>query len=108
VPDAVGGLRFDREAKLLSVHAPILLVQGERDRSAPVQVARAVRDDFQRAGHSNLTYWEFAGYDHQMRDAEEVSHFDEVMNRISAWLTETVSTVRHANESAPSTVPRGE
>ncbi len=36
-------LDHDLTADLLSVHAPILVVQGERDRSAPVQVAHAAR-----------------------------------------------------------------
>jgi dipeptidyl aminopeptidase/acylaminoacyl peptidase len=68
------------------VRAPILLVHGERDRSGSVQVARTMRDDFQRAGQCNLTYWEMAGYDHQMRDAAGTSHLGDVLQRISAWL----------------------
>ena len=80
----------DLTADLLSVRAPILLVQGERDRSAPVRIARGVRDDFQRAGRTNLTYWEFSGYDHQMQDTAGASHIDEVMQRISGWLEERV------------------
>ncbi len=83
-------LDHDLTADLLSVGAPILLVQGERDRSAPVQVARMVRDDFQHAGHRNLTYWELAGYDHQMQDAAGASHLDEVMQRISGWLVSKI------------------
>jgi len=96
----------DLTADVLSVRAPILLIQGERDRSAPVQDARMVRDDFQRAGHSNLTYWEFAGYDHQMHDATGASHLDEVMQRIAAWLAGTVSTASTVDDSAPPTFPR--
>ena len=79
-------LDHDLTADVLSVRAPILIVHGERDRSAPVQVARVVRDDFQRAGRCNLTYWELPGYDHQMEDSAGVSHIDEVMQRISGWL----------------------
>ena len=79
-------LDHDLTADVLSVRAPILIVHGERDRSAPVQVARMVRDDFQRAGRCNLTYWELPGYDHQMQDSAGVSHIDEVMQRISGWL----------------------
>ena len=85
-------LDHDLTADLLSVRAPILLVQGERDRSSPVQVARAVRDDFRRKGRCNLTYWELPGYDHLMRDAAGASHLDEVMQRISGWLATKVST----------------
>ena len=85
-------LDHDLTADLLSVRAPILIVHGERDRSGPVQIARKVRDEFQGAGRCNLTYWEFAGYDHQMQDAAGVSHVDEVMQRISRWLVAKVST----------------
>ena len=80
----------DLTAELLSIRAPILIVHGERDRSGPVQGARTVRDDFQRAGHCNLTYWEYQGYDHQMQDAAGASHIDEVMARASAWLVSKV------------------
>src|SRR5206468_1586080 len=91
-------LDHDLTADLLSVRAPILLVQGERDQSAPVQVARMVRDDFQKAGRCNLTYWEFPGYDHQMQDAAGASHIEEVMRRIASWLAERISTRTNADE----------
>jgi pimeloyl-ACP methyl ester carboxylesterase len=91
-------LDHDLTADLLSVRAPILLVHGERDQSAPVQVARMLRDDFQRAGRCNMTYWEFAGYDHQMQDAAGASHIDEVMQRIAGWLAEKVSTRQNAED----------
>lgn len=83
-------LDHDLTADLLAVGAPILLVHGERDRSGPVQIARRVRDDFRRTGHCNLTYWEMAGYDHEMRDAAGASHIDEVLQRISGWLAPRV------------------
>jgi len=98
-------LDHDYTSDPLSVHAPILVVQGERDRSAPVQVARLLRDDFQRAGHSNLTYWELAGYDHQMHDGTGTSHLDEVMQQIAAWLAGIVGTASRVDDSSPSTVP---
>ncbi len=85
-------LDHDLTADLLSVRAPILIVQGERDRSAPVQIARMVRDDFLRSGRGNLTYWEFPGYDHQMQDASGTSHIDEVMQLVSGWLATRLST----------------
>jgi pimeloyl-ACP methyl ester carboxylesterase len=84
-------LDHDLTADVLSVRAPILMVHGERDRSAPVQIARKVQDDFKRAGRCNLTYWEFRGYDHQMQDEAGASHSDEVMQRISDWLVSKVS-----------------
>ncbi len=85
-------LDHDLTADLLAVRAPILLVHGERDQSAPVRVARMVRDDFHRAGRCNLTY------DHQMQDAAGASHIDEVMERIAGWLAEKVSTRPKADD----------
>lgn len=79
-------LDHDYLADLLSVGAPILLVQGETDQSGAAKVARAAQERYRRAQRCNLTYWEFAGYDHQMLDEGGTSHVDEVMERISAWL----------------------
>jgi pimeloyl-ACP methyl ester carboxylesterase len=95
----------DLTADLLSIRAPILIVHGERDRSGPVQVARTVRDDFQREGHCNLTYWEFQGYDHHMQDAAGTSHIDEVLHRISGWLVSKVSG--EPSEGCPQTEQLG-
>jgi pimeloyl-ACP methyl ester carboxylesterase len=91
-------LDHDFTADVLLVNAPILLVHGERDKSASVQDARQVRDEFSRAGRCNLTYWEFAGYDHQMQDASGASHIDEVMQRIASWLAERVGTRQSGDE----------
>jgi pimeloyl-ACP methyl ester carboxylesterase len=71
---------------LLRAKEPILIVQGERDESNPVMSARAVRDTFAAAGRSNLTYWEFPGYNHHMVDQVGVDHFYDVMAQISGWL----------------------
>jgi len=81
----------DMTAGLLTTRSPILLVQGDRDKNAPVAVARGVRDEFQHAGLSNLTYWELTGYDHAMQDPAGASHLDDVMMRISAWLRHKAS-----------------
>jgi pimeloyl-ACP methyl ester carboxylesterase len=70
----------------MKADAPLLVVQGRRDRSNPVASARAFRDAFAARGRCNLTYWEFEDYDHSMTDAAGVSHQEEVFGRISAWL----------------------
>jgi len=79
---------------LLAAKTPILVVQGERDQSAPAVVARKTQVRFKEAGRCNFTYWELAGYDHQMRDAKGVSHLDEVLQRISTWLSEQLTAPR--------------
>jgi len=84
-------LHQDMTADLLKTESEILLVQGDRDTHAPVIVARTVRDEFQGANRANFTYWELTGYDHAMQDPAGISHFDEVMGRISAWLRDRIS-----------------
>lgn len=79
-------LDHDLLADLLAVETPILVVHGERDSSAPVAAARLARDGVRQAGRCNLTYWEFPGYDHQMRDRDGGAHIEEVLGRISGWL----------------------
>jgi alpha-beta hydrolase superfamily lysophospholipase len=70
----------------LKAKAPLLVVQGRRDRSNPVSSAEALRDIFAAAGRCNLTYWEYADYDHAMVDPAGASHQAEVFARISGWL----------------------
>ena len=84
-------LHHDMTAALLSTYSPILLVQGDRDSHAPVAVAREVRDEFKNNNRRNLTYWEFAGYDHAMQDAQGVPHLAEVMTRISTWIRQNLA-----------------
>jgi alpha-beta hydrolase superfamily lysophospholipase len=86
----------DLVADLMAAEVPVLLVQGERDQSAPVAVARKARDAFAAEGRCELTYWELPGYDHQMRDASGASRLDEVLARISGWLRSTLAGERAA------------
>jgi hypothetical protein len=58
-----------------------------------------------RAERCNLTYSEMPGFDHEMRDASGISHLDEVLGRISAWLSARVTPPfadACAREGAPS------
>lgn len=73
-------------AMLLQTDVPILLVHGGRDQFAPVATARATRDLMSAAGRRNLTYWEFAGYDHFMKDDAGVDHSLEVLKQVQAWI----------------------
>ncbi len=73
---------------MLQASAPILLIQGETDTSAPVAAGRATRDIFAAAGRSNLTYWEKPGWDHFMTDRSGVNHVDEVIADAAAWVAE--------------------
>lgn len=73
---------------LMQTSAPILLIHGARDQSAPVATARATRDLLARHGKRNLTYREYAGYDHFMKDAAGGDHRTQVLREASAWLRE--------------------
>ncbi|MGZ8997824.1 MAG: alpha/beta hydrolase [Allosphingosinicella sp.] len=73
---------------LLQTGAPILLIQGFRDQSAPVVTARATRDLFARSGRHNLTYVEYPDYDHAMIDSAGRNHRSEVLAAAQAWLAE--------------------
>ncbi|MFT4252369.1 MAG: hypothetical protein QM608_07785 [Caulobacter sp.] len=70
----------------LKARGSLLVVQGAHDRSNPVASARAFRDAFAARGRANLTYWEYADYDHAMIDAAGAAHLAEVLARISGWL----------------------
>lgn len=70
----------------LKSRAPILVIQGARDSSNPVASARALRDRFAAAGRCNLTYREYADYDHGMVDSAGVPHLPEVLASASAWI----------------------
>ena len=72
---------------LLRSSLPILLVQGARDGHAPLAAAQRARDLFKQAGQAaRLTYWEEEGLDHFMKDANGVSHEEDVMARIADWI----------------------
>ena len=77
----------------LRAKAPILVVQGKRDQSNPVMAARAFRDAFDAEKRCNLTYWEFADYDHAMTDSKGVSHLAEVVAQIGVWLHQQIAGI---------------
>ncbi|WP_445362979.1 alpha/beta hydrolase family protein [Microbulbifer sp. ANSA003] len=84
---------------LLNSHAPVLLIQGTEDKSAPVSSGRAARDAYASAGRCELTYWEYPGYDHYMTDKDGVNHRGEVFERIAGWINKA------ALNGAPGCIP---
>ena len=76
---------------LLAAKEPVLVVQGERDRSNPVSSARAVRDAFHASRKCNLTYVEYDGYDHHMIDASGNDHLAEVLGDVRLWVKAQLS-----------------
>ncbi len=74
---------------LLKADIPVLLIHGGRDKSAPVEAARATRDAFVAAGQERrLTYWEFETWDHAMVDPQGRSHMGEVLTQVRRWIDE--------------------
>lgn len=71
---------------LVQTPAPVLMIHGTRDESAPVASARAARDLAAAAGKADFTYREYAGYDHFMVDAGGIDHRREVVVAAAAWL----------------------
>lgn len=71
---------------LASTPAPVLLIHGSRDESAPVASARAARDLLAAAGKANFLYREYEGYDHFMIDAAGVDHRAAVVAEAAEWL----------------------
>lgn len=84
---------FDRilAEEMLKTDAPILLIQGETDTSAPVDAGRATRNVFAAAGKTNLTYREYAGRDHYMTDRDGVNHIDAVISEAAAWVANAMA-----------------
>lgn len=71
---------------LAQTRAPVLLIHGTRDQSAPVASARAARDLVLAARKADFTYREYEGYDHFMVDSEGVDHRAEVVAAAASWL----------------------
>ncbi|MFT3687285.1 MAG: alpha/beta hydrolase [Phycisphaerales bacterium] len=74
---------------LLNVHVPVLLIHGDADMNVPVASARAVRDAFDAAGMTNLSYREYAGADHRFTTVDGVSVFPRVEVDLVSWLRDT-------------------
>lgn len=73
---------------LLQTPAPVLLIHGTRDESAPLSSARAARDLVLSGGKTNFLYREYDGYDHFMTDASGVDRRTHVLGEAARWLRE--------------------
>ena len=71
---------------LAATAAPVLLIHGTRDQSAPVASARAARDLVVASGKADFLYREYEGYDHFMADAAGVDRRAEVIAEAASWL----------------------
>ena len=71
---------------LVQTPAPVLLIHGTGDQSAPIASARAARDLVRGSGKRNFTYREYQGFDHFMVDGRGVDHRAEVVAAAADWL----------------------
>ncbi len=71
---------------MLKINAPILLLHGSADTSAPAQSARQAVEAFQQKNRCNLTYWELSGHDHGMNDPQGQNHMNSVLSQASVWI----------------------
>jgi len=87
---------IDRRAAdyMLRTDTSFLLIQGGRDASGAVDVARTVSDLFTEAGRCNLTYWEFPAFDHGMTDTNGAAQMSYVLMQSNDWLAAQLSVDR--------------
>jgi dipeptidyl aminopeptidase/acylaminoacyl peptidase len=71
---------------LINFRKPILLLHGTEDQMAPVTGAQSMDQMFAVSGRKNLTYREFAGYDHGFSDRAGKSYLEEVYDQALSWL----------------------
>lgn len=71
---------------LTALTIPMLLAQGTADRATPVDSARALRDEFDRLGLTNLTYAEYPGLDHHFNDDAGNNGLAALQADASAWM----------------------
>ncbi|WP_196778821.1 hypothetical protein [Lysobacter silvisoli] len=70
---------------MLKADTQFLLIQGGRDAAPIVQAARAASDAYAKAGRCELTYWEFPGLDHAMKDGAGGDRMPEVLTEAHRW-----------------------
>lgn len=87
---------------LLALEIPVMMIQGERDRSVPVRSGRAVKRAFEDAGQSNLEYREYPELDHGMVDADGNARLGRVIAEAAKWL-EHVFGNQEDGDQKPST-----
>ena len=67
------------------INIPILLAIGEKDKSAPVESARFLRDAFRKLKKSNLKYIEYKNCDHILTDNHQVNHKKAFFKAMVDW-----------------------
>ena len=75
---------------LLASSSPVLIVHGLEDRTMPIEASRVTREMFEKAGQTRLTYWELKDRDHEMKDAQGVSHMPKTLDYIITWLSRAI------------------
>jgi pimeloyl-ACP methyl ester carboxylesterase len=78
-----GFLKYHPMEDYININIPILLLHGAEDTNSPVETARVVVSEFQKAGKTNLKYIEYATMGHGPESKEQS---DQLFNDIKSWL----------------------
>lgn len=78
-----GFLNYDPMDDYININIPILLLHGADDTNSPVESARTVETEFQKAGKANLKYIEYADMGHGPGSKEQS---DQLFGDINRWL----------------------
>ncbi len=68
------------------ITVPILVAQGERDGSTPIESGRFLRDEFNKQGKTNLTFIEYKGADHTLKSANGKEGLKDFFEKMNEWL----------------------
>jgi pimeloyl-ACP methyl ester carboxylesterase len=68
------------------IKIPILVAQGEHDKSTPIESGRFLRDEFNKRGNANLTFIEYKGADHTLINANGKEGLKDFFKKMNEWL----------------------
>lgn len=68
------------------ITVPILVAQGEHDKSTPIESGRFLRDEFNKQGKTNLTFIEYKGADHTLKSADGKEGLKDFFEKMNEWL----------------------
>ncbi len=68
------------------ITVPILVAQGEYDTSTPIESGRFLRDEFNKLGKTNLTFMEYKGADHILKNENGNEGLKDFYEKMNEWL----------------------
>ena len=65
---------------------PILVAQGENDKSVPIESGRFLKDEFDKKGKTNLYFIEYKGADHTLKNTIGQENLIDFFDNMNKWL----------------------